>query len=256
VRWVLLLTTVAACGRLGFDARSGTDADALTGDVGGDGVMHDGPAGDGSGSGSNVVGPLQQSIVVLGTGPQTIMLPNPTTPGTLLVATIGVNSLSGITYPPGWSLNTNGSVSGACTSGIATDPSGTGGQQSFSFGAPAGAPVAIQITEWDGVNLGNAYDAAGFGGGQQPATALTISTLMASMTAGDLAIGTFCEDTTMPAFTAGNGWTEIGQAPTTSASPSLFSEFQRGVPAATITATATGSLSAKYAACVMTFRTM
>jgi hypothetical protein len=196
---------------------------------------------------------MQQSTAVLGTGSVTITLPAPTTPGTLLVATLGLNNLS-ITPPPGWSLNTNGSVSGACTSAIATDPSGTGGQQSFTFTLPGGAVSAIQVSEWSGIDLGNPYDAVGYGGGLQPATALTISTMAPATVPGELAIGTFCQDTNMPAFTPGAGWTELGQAANTSASPSLLAEYQLGVPAAQITATGTSSLSSKFAGTIMTFR--
>jgi hypothetical protein len=237
---------IAGCGRLGFDA---------AGKPTGDAAEHGDGANTGDGAGSASGGPRQVSPAVLGTGSVTITLPAPTTPGTLLVATLGLNNLS-VTPPPNWMLNANGTVSGACTSAIATDRSGTGGQQSFTFTLPGGAVSAIQVSEWGGIDLGNPIDAAGFGGGLQPATALTITTMSAATVPGELAIGTFCQDTTMPSFTPGAGWTELGQAANTSASPSLLGEYQLGVPSAQITATGTSSISSKYAATVMTFRTL
>lgn len=75
---------------------------------------------------------------------------------------------------------------------------------------------------------------------------------MAPLTkAGDLGIAVFCEDTTNPTFTPGAGWTALGQAATFSSSPSGFAEYVAGLPVATITATGTSSVSAKYAAVVV-----
>lgn len=244
MRCFVVLWMLAGCGRLGFDTR--TD---LTGDGprSGDGTQQQG---DGGGS---AAGPLvQATTVMVGTGPQTLSLPAPTSAGTLLVASLGLNSLSGVTPPAGWQINANGSVSGGCVAAMATEISGAAGRQSFTFMAPAGAPVAMQITEWSGVLLGNPYDGSGFGGGG-PTTSLTIATVLPNMSVGDLGIATFCEDTTMPAFTAGAGWTQLGQAANVASSPSLLTEVQTGEPALKITATATSSLSTKFAAVVMTF---
>ena len=248
MRRVVVLVMLAACGRLGFDEHTG----GVTGDGprAGDGTQQ----GDGAGSaGSRLV---QSSTVVLGTGPQTVVLPAPTSAGTLLVATLGVNNLSGVSGPSGWQINANISVSGGCTSAMATERSGTAGRQSFAFTAPAGAPVSVQITEWSGLVLGTPIDAAGVSAGMNPTSALTVSTLMPPTTAGDLAIATFCEDTTMPTFTAGSGWMLLGQGATTASSPSLVSEVQANVPASTITATATSSLATKYAGTILTFHVM
>ena len=246
MRPAVVLVMLAACGRLGFDARTDVTGDAPHA---GDGTQQ----GDGAGSANGLL--VQVSSVDETAGTTTIVLPQPTSAGTLLVATIGVNSLSGFSLPPGWQLNANGSVSGSCTAGIATETSGTAGRSMFTFTASAGAPVALLITEWRGIPLGNAFDTGGFGGGMNPTTALTITTALADGVAGDLAIATFCEDTTMPAFTAGTGWSELGQGATTASSPSLVAEYQTNVPAQKITATATSDTSVKYAAAIVTLHT-
>ena len=97
-------------------------------------------------------------------------------------------------------------------------------------------------------------DTGGFGGGQNPTTALTISTLTPAAAANEIAIATFCEDTTMPTFTPGSGWTSLGSESNVASSPSLFSEVRSDLPAGTITAVATGSLAAKFAAVVFAFQ--
>jgi hypothetical protein len=249
VRWIVLLTIAAGCGRLGFDPRGGADADPVTGDGAHDGATDTAAGSDGA---TSTVTLAQSSPAIIGIGPQTVTLPNPTVAGSLLVATFGVNTMS-LTLPAGWSTNATGQVTGACYSLIATNVTGAAGQQSFTFTLPGGAPVAVQISEWTGVDLGNPFDAAGFGGSMTPANPLMISTLGPTSVAGDLAIASFCEDTTNPTFTPGAGWTELGQGSNTSASPSMITEYQRGVAAGVVTASATSSLTTKYAATVLTF---
>lgn len=251
MRLVVVVAMLAGCGRLGFDPRG------ATGDGGpGDGAQPRGDGtqqqGDGAGSSDLLV---QVSGVVEMTGPTTVTLPSPTAAGTLLVASIGVNNLTGVSPPSGWQINANGSVSGACVAAVATDVSGTAGRQTFMFTAPAGAPVTLMISEWRGIPLGNAFDTAGFGGGTTPTTTLTITTLAADSVAGDLAIAAFCADTNTPTFTAGAGWTELGQATNTASSPSLLSEYQANEPAQKITATASSNVTAKYAAVIVTLHT-
>jgi len=82
-----------------------------------------------------------------------------------------------------------------------------------------------------------------------------MTTLFAATMPGEVAIGTFCQDTNSPTYTPGAGWTELGQGANTSASPSMLAEYQLGVPAAKVTATGTSSLSSKYAAVLLTFHT-
>lgn len=244
---MVVVAVLAGCGRLGFDPRGGAAGDDAH--QPGDGAQQ---PGDGAGSGDLLV---QASGVVEMAGPTTVSLPSPTLAGTLLVASIGVNSLSGFSPPAGWQINANGSVSGACVAAIATETSGTAGRQTFMFTASAGAPVAVLISEWRGIPLGNAIDGGGFGGGMNPTSALAITTALADTTAGDLAVAAFCQDTTGPTFTAGTGWTELGQAATTASAPSLLAEYQTNQPAQKVTATATSSLTAKYAAAIVTFHT-
>jgi hypothetical protein len=248
MRPAVLLVMLAACGRLGFDARNDGSGDGGLGDG-----AHQQPGDGAGGSGAGLI--VQVSSAFVSTGPTNVALPNPTATGTLLVANIAVNSLSGVSPPAGWQVNANGSVSGACVAAIATDASGQAGRQTFAFTAPAGAPIALIVSEWRGIPLGNAFDTGGFGGGTAPATAMMMKTMFADSTAGDLAIATFCQDTTMPAFTAGAGWSELAQGTNTASSPSILGEYQANEPAQQVTATAMSSVSAKYAAAVVTFHT-
>ena len=235
----------AGCGRLGFDA-PGADG----GDGARDVLMDTGAGGDGAGMPAVTL--TQSTPAIIGIGPQTVTLPNPTVSGSLLVATFGVNTTS-LMLPTGWFINATAQVTGACDSLIVTNVTGMAGQQSFTFTLPGGAPVALQLSEWTGIDLGNPFDVAGFGGSMTPANPLTISTVGSTSAAGDLAVAAFCEDSTSPTFTPGAGWTELGQAANTSASPSLITEFQRSVPASVVTATATSSITTKYAGSILTF---
>lgn len=246
MRRVVVLWMLAGCGRLGFDARA---------DVTGDGPhVSDGPgAGDGPdsdiGSGSGSGGLVQGSLVATGAGPVTVTLQSPTLGGTLLVATIGVNILTGFATPTGWQTNATGTTNGACVSVIATQPNAPAGQTSVTFTVGAGVPVAVQVTEWQGTG---GFDGAGFVGSTTPVTTLSVSTMQPDTTAGDLAIGTFCEDTNLPTFAAAPAWSELGHFQNTSAAPSLFAEYATNAPATTVTATATTTASAKYAGTIIT----
>jgi hypothetical protein len=248
-----LLLYLTACGRFGFDTRTQTGdsgaIDAPTGDAARDAASD--TAADGTAS-SIVM--MQASTAIEGNGTQTIMLASPTTSGTLLVATIGVNSSTALTLPNGWANNATSSVSGACVSVFATEISGVAGRQAFTFTMAMSGPIAVQVSEWAGVDLSNPFDASGMGGASSATTSLSISTSGATTAPGDLAIGTFCQDVNAPMFFAGAGWTELGQVPGASATPSLFSEYQRGVPVAQVTATGTTTGSAKSAATIVTFR--
>lgn len=247
MRVAVALVMLAACGRLGFDARTDPTGD---GAANGDGTQQqqgDGGGGGGSGSGTLV----QQSPVAVGTGTVTVVLPNPTQSGDLLVAVIGANNISNLVMPTGWQLNVNGSATGSCTSAIATASNVTGGQTSLVFTFNAGVPADVEVSEWSGVG---AIDAAGFGAATNPTTALTVTTLTADQAAGDLAIATFCEDANAPTFALQAGWASLGQFANTASSPSLVGEYQRGQPAGKVTATATGSVSTKYAGTIITFQ--
>jgi len=239
VRLAAIACVLAGCGRLGFDERVGGPL--------GDGGPGDGGDGDSMGSGSANGLLVQQSPVVSAGSSPTVTLPMPTRGSTLLVATFAANDATNLTLPPGWQKNAAGTASGACTSVVATSPSAPAGQTMFMFGLPG--PSVVQVTEWAGVG---GLDSGGFGGGG-PGTAMTITTLAADSTAGNLAIATFCQDVTTPTFTPGPGWTNLGDFANTAALPSITSEFMPGQPAAKITATATTSVSGKFAATVVTF---
>jgi hypothetical protein len=246
MRRVAMLCGLAACGRVGFnDMRAGDGAV-------GDGAIGDGAAGDGRvidgfiGSGGS--GLVQASPVLLGTGPVTVNLPQPTGAGTLLIATMGVNSTSSLVLPTGWQQNGSGTINGSCTALIASNSAGTAGVTSVTFTLAAGAPYAVAVSEWNGY-VG--IDTGGFGGGMTPTATLSVNSAVPATKAGDVGIAMFCEDTTNPTFTPGAGWTSLGQASTFSSSPSGFAEYAAGLPAATITATGTSSVTAKYAAVVV-----
>lgn len=244
MRLAVALVMLAACGRVGFDGRSD-----LTGDGAATGEGTPPPPGDGGGgSGSGTL--VQQSPIAVGTGTVTVVLPNPTQTGDLLVAVIGANNISNLVLPAGWQLNANGSATGSCTSAIATASNVAGGQTSLAFTFNAGVPADVEVSEWSGVG---AIDAGGFAAAANPTTTLTVTTLMADQAAGDLAIATFCEDANAPTFALPAGWASLGQFANTASSPSLVGEYQHGQPAGAVTATATGSVSAKYAATILAF---
>jgi hypothetical protein len=244
MRRAVVLVMLAGCGRLGFDARTDVTGDGpLAGDAAG---QSDGP---GSGIGSGSGGLVQGSPVMTGAGSVVVMLPSPTLGGTLLVATIGANVLTSFATPSGWQTNVTGMTNGACNSVIATEPNAPAGQTSLTFSVAAGVPVTVQVTEWQGTT---GFDSGGFVGGTTPVTALSVATMLPDSTAGDLAIATFCEDTNMPVFLAGAGWAQLGQLQTTSSAPSLLAEYATNQPATTVTATASTTASAKYAATIIT----
>ena len=247
MRLAVVVSMLAACGRFGFDARTDVTGDASRAS---DGQQGDGAgSGPGSGLGSGSGGLVQGSPAATGTASVTVTLPQPTQGGTLLVATIGVNVLTGFTTPSGWQTNATGTTNGACVSVIATEPNAPAGQTTLTFTVAAGVPMTVQVTEWQS---SGSFDSGGFIGGTTPVTTLTVSTMLPDSTAGDLAVATFCEDTNLPTFSAGSGWSELGQLHNTSSAPSLFAEYATNAPAATITATATTAASAKYAATIIT----
>jgi hypothetical protein len=237
------LLCLTACGRLGFDPTDvETAIDAPAVDV----------AADGTTSGGLVL--MQSTSAMAGNGTQTIMLPSPTSNDSVLVATLGLNNITTLTLPTGWVMNADSTVNGACVSALATEGTGVAGRQSFTFTVSLSGPITIQVSEWAGVDLANPFDAAGKGGATSSTTSLTISTSGATATPGELAVAAFCQDVAAPTFTRGAGWRELGQVAGSSSTPSLFTEYQGDVPAGLVTATATSSASAKYAATVLTFR--
>jgi hypothetical protein len=245
MRRVAMAVVLAGCGRLGFDEGVAALSDGRSGDS----QLGDSQLGDGSGSSAAPGALVQMSPVTSGAGPFTLTLPAPSQAGTVLVATLAVNSTSSLAYPTGWQQNGTGSVNGACNAVFATNATGMAGVTSVQFTLLAGVPYAAQISEWHMSGI----DTGGFGGGQNPTTTLTISTALPAAADNEIAIAMFCEDTTMPAFTPGAGWTSLGSNSNVASSPSLFTEVRSDLPAGTITATATGSLSAKFAAVVFAF---
>ncbi|MBV8757569.1 MAG: hypothetical protein JO257_09850 [Deltaproteobacteria bacterium] len=239
MRPVVLLVTLSACGRLGFDEHIA-------------GVTGDGPLGDGvqqgDGASSSNAMLVQQSGVVSGNGSVMVALPQPTLGGTFLVATIAGNDLSTFMAPSGWQNNASGSTSGACASAIVTEQNAPAGQSTITF--TINTPCDVQVTEWRG--LAN-VDNGGFASGTA-STSLSVSTFTADSAAGDLAIASFCQDTTMPTYAAGAGWNALGQIARSAALPSMMAEYQTGEPKAKITATATSSLAAKYTGTIVTFQ--
>jgi hypothetical protein len=244
MRRVAIACLLCACGRLGFDTAGPGGGTGGDGSVGGDGAMIDAP---GSGSG----GPRQVSPVTGGAGPIMPILPMPTMNGDLLIATIASNDLTNLVLPDGsWQLNASFSTSGACASAMATRTNAPAGMTSFTFGFPAGNPAVVQLSEWAGIGGG---DGAGIGGGNNPTTMFSITTMSADTAAGDIGIATFCEDVNSPSFAAGPGWTKLGELANVASSPSMTAVFQSNLPAQKITATATTTVGGKFAATLLTF---
>lgn len=250
VRLLAWLSLLTGCGRLGFGLFNDTpgDADAAidnsTGDGGPDGKTDAPPAG----------GPLvQQTPMFNGVGPATLSLPGPSTAGSLLVITMTANDTSNLVLPSGFSIATQIMVSGGGFALIAYQANNPGGISSVGISQPSGLPSVAQLTEWTGITA-TSPDVMGSTTGQN-STTLSVQTAAATTAANDLAIAVFCQDVSTPMYTAGTGWTSIGTASNTSAYPSYSADYRTNVPVGIVSETVTSTVSGKYAAVIVTFRT-
>lgn len=193
----------------------------------------------------------QKSSTANGTGPQTITLAATSTPGTMLVLSMGTNGLGSLVLPNGWIIATSTGFSGACYAMIAYYPNNPGGITDVMYSQPGGLPSVAVISEVSGVT---ALDVLGTANGMNPVSMQTVATTGPTSTDRGIAITTFCEDVNNPVYTSGAGWTNIAQFATGAASTSFNTDYKEFTAAGAISETVTTSPTGKYAAVIATFR--
>jgi hypothetical protein len=223
----------------------GFDLVAATGDAhAGSDTVRDANAGDGLAG----LGSVQITEVVAGTNGLTFTV-EPTQPGTLLVASLGINSVGTVAVPPGWTVAIMNGTAGACSAILAYQLANPGGITSLTFTLGGNTPLVGSISEWTGRS---AFDAMGSMVQGQPNASQSVET-SAATTANELAITTFCEDDNNPTYTPGEGWTQLGSYSNVASSPSLAIDAQIA-PAGFVGESVTSSVSGKYSAVIATFR--
>lgn len=240
MRLAAIACVVAGCGRLGFDGPRAAVDGALADDA-----ISDVAIPDGAGSGALV----QQTVVVAASGTLTLSLPSPSTPGTLLVATLATNNA--ITVPPGWTTAIEAVNTGGCTALIAYLANNSGGITAVDFAAVAGNPAVGQLAEWSGFA---ALDQTGTGASNNPQTMQSVQTSGTPAAAGELGIATFCEDVNMPSYLVASAWAQLGSYSNVSSSPSFIDLAHEDLPMAAVSATVQSSVGGKYEAAIATFR--
>lgn len=244
-----VVCVLAGCGRLGFG-------------VEGDDTLGDAPAGDSGGSGADagldgstgVAAQAQASASVNVMGDVAMTLPAPSTPGSLLVVTMGTSTISNLGLPAGWMIAAEITISGGCLAAIAYMANNPGDITSVTFTQSAGVPTVAQLTEWAGVSTTAALDAIGTATGNQ-ATMLSVQTATPTTAAGGVAVDVFCQAVTMPVYSAGAGWTNLASASNGPSVASFTTNYKLGLAAGvTIDETVTTTVAGKYAAAIATFR--
>lgn len=238
------------CGRFGFDLLGDNDAvDARVSDGKTDGVVNlvDAPID----VPTVPVSYSQKSSTANGTGPQTITLSTASTPGTMLVLSMGANGLGSLVLPSGWITAASTGFSGACYALIAYYPNNPGGITSVMYMQPGGLPSVAVVSEISGVT---ALDAVGTAMGMNPVSMQSVATMGPTSTDRGIAVTTFCEDVNMPTYTSGAGWTNISSFSAGAASTSFTSDYKQFSAPGVMTETVTTSTNGKYSAVIATFR--
>jgi hypothetical protein len=235
--WVCALS---GCGRMGFDLIAG-NGDARAGSD----AAHDAHA---IGDALVGLGNVQVTPVAAGTDGLTLTI-EPTQPGTLLVASFGINSVGTLAVPPGWTVAIMDGAAGACSAILAYQLANPGGITSLTFTLGGNTPLVGSVSEWTGRT---ALDAMGSIVQGQPNASQSVETSTAT-TANELAITTFCEDDNNPTYTPGAGWAQLASYSNVASSPSLAIDAQIA-PAGIVGESVTSNVSGKYSAVIATFR--
>jgi hypothetical protein len=241
-RAIALVCFLAGCGRLGFGV---TDDDPLAADA----SALD-PA-DATDAAPTTIAHAQASAPVDVAGPMTMTLPASSTPGSLLVVTLGTSDTSNLVVPAGWTFATQIAVSGGCVAAILYYANNPGGIASVTFDQPSLVPTVAQLTEWTGATT---LDATGTATSSSPVTMLAVQTATPATATGGIAIDVFCEAVNQPAFTAGPGWTNLTTASNGPAEASFITDYKLGIGPGVVGETVTTSVAGKYAAAIATFR--
>lgn len=247
---VLMVCMATGCGRMGFD---------LLGDRAPDARLSDGMMLENADATIDVptdtptvpVAFSQKSSTGSGVGPQTLTLSTASTPGTMLVLSMGANSITSLGLPSGWIVAVSTGFSGACYALIAYYPNNPGGITQVMYTQPAGLPNVAVVSEVSGVT---ALDAIGSINNMSNVTMQSVTTSGPTSTDRGIAITTFCEDVNNPTYTSGAGWTNISQFATGAASTSFNTDYKEFTAVGVVSETVTSSTNGKYAAVIATFR--
>jgi hypothetical protein len=189
-----------------------------------------------------------------------LTLSSASTSGNLLVATVE-NGTSGATFsgPSGWVRAVGGNGGGTTNPGraeiwyYANNP---GGISSATFTASGASHVQGQLSEWSGVATSSPLDVTGTATAAA-ATSVSVSTSSSTSASGDVGITAFgigfnkSQGTT---FTAGSGWTNLGNDGTTSQADSYSADYKLSLAAAVASETEMNNKAGGWAAVIAAFK--
>jgi hypothetical protein len=179
--------------------------------------------------------------------------------GNLLVATLE-DDPSGAAFsgPSGWVRAVGANSGGTTNPGraeiwyYADNP---GGISTATFTASGATHVQGQLSEWSGVATSSPLDVTGTGTAAN-ATSVSVST-SAAAASGDVGITSFgigFNKNRSTTFTAGSGWTNLGEDGTTSQSDSYSADFRLSLSAGVASETETNNRAGDWAAAIATFK--
>jgi hypothetical protein len=189
-----------------------------------------------------------------------LTLSSASTGGSLLVATVE-NNQSGETFsgPSGWVRAVGVNGGGTTNPGraeiwyYANNP---GGISSATFTASGATHVQGQLSEWSGVATSSPLDVTGTASAAA-ATSVSVSTSGATAASGDVGITAFgigFSKKQRMSFTAGSGWTNLGNDGPTNQSDSYSADFKLSLPAAVASETETSNTPGDWAAAIAAFK--
>ncbi len=242
------------------DGSPDAGGDSPTNDVGSNDVSMDvtatdtgkDVATDGSDAAPTAIANVQIGPLVMSTNTVTLTLPATSTNGNLLVATLACDSgTATLSTTSGFTLAVTTGAGNSCAAVFyrANNPGGVG---SAAFSSSTGGAIMGQLTEWSGAA---AMDATGSALAVSSSYTLAVSTSGTLAGSGELAMTAFGQGTGGAAaisYTAGTGWTNLGQTTTTQAH--YTADYQLGVGPAKVSETETASLKTTWSGVMATFR--
>jgi hypothetical protein len=234
------------------DAEPTTDGGTPTGDAGADPCAVSAIGCDDASTGQTKIRKVQASTPMTQVGGDIRLdFSTPTTPGTLLVATLAVTSTNGFAAPSPWLM---GPVGGSAANGfgvVAYYPANPGGVTRVTF-AMGNAVSVGQLSEWAGVAPSAPLDATATGSGTGT---LTLSTASPTTAADELGIAVFSHYARQPTYTPSHGWDSLGERGANAGGDiSYVANYHLGLPVGPVTFSQTSSVSDKWAGALATFR--
>jgi len=188
---------------------------------------------------------VQQSAVET-TATATKTLPNASTAGTLLIATIGAGSAVAITPPAGWTQVVPAS-NGTNESYIFAYYDNPGGLSSFTFSGAAGTCIG-EVSEWSCAVVAEVFTASDTGAATAGAVASVTTDTSGTAQPGDLAVAVALEHLTTASaitWTGPSGYTPFAGLVVTSAVNHMYAGYSPSLPSGGVQAvTVTSSVSA------------